>query len=224
VNRKVSREEMVARVSQIYAGKARLKKCLKANSLKRPAVPVSPGLIKSFFSVCWFTSFDSFGLCLLQDRKQQFWCPAPLREGEQHRRKLRPDKYQPPAARLLENYESDSSVEADEDTNPEIGGDAGTSPEASSTLNPRRKTRVAAAKQLISTATAKVAAVKTAKLEVEKKKKRKRKTSPPPAVETPVIPIPPTREVESEEEEDEATDVPLVVEDWTVGRSRLRRR
>jgi hypothetical protein len=40
------------------------------------------------------------------------------------------------------------------------------------------------------------------------------------AVETPVIPIPPTREVElEEEEEDEATDVPLVVEDWTVGRS-----
>jgi hypothetical protein len=114
-------------------------------------------------------------------------------------------------------------VEANEDTNPEIGGDAGTSPEASSALNPRRKTRVPAAKQLISTATAKVAAVKTAKLEVEKKKKRKRKTSPPPAVETPVIPIPPTREVESEEEEDEATDVPLVVEDWTVGRSRLRR-
>jgi hypothetical protein len=159
---------------------------------------------------------------LLQDREQQFWCPTPLREGEQHRRKLRPDKYQPPAARLLENYESDSSVEANEDTNPEIGGDAGTSPEASSALNPRRKTRVATVKQLISTATAKVAAVKTAKLEV-KKKKRKRKTSPPPVVETPVIPIPPTREVESEEEEDEATDVPLVVEDWTVGRSRLRR-
>jgi hypothetical protein len=39
------------------------------------------------------------------------------------------------------------------------------------------------------------------------------------AVETPVIPIPPTREVELEEEGDEATDVPLVVEDWTVGRS-----
>jgi hypothetical protein len=42
VNRKVSREEMSTRVSQIYAGKARIKKCPKAYSLKRPAHPVSP--------------------------------------------------------------------------------------------------------------------------------------------------------------------------------------
>jgi hypothetical protein len=38
MNRKVSREEMAMRVSQNYAGKARIKKCLKAYSLKRPAV------------------------------------------------------------------------------------------------------------------------------------------------------------------------------------------
>jgi hypothetical protein len=40
------------------------------------------------------------------------WCPSPLREGEQHRRKLRSDKYKPPAGHLLEFYESDSSVQA----------------------------------------------------------------------------------------------------------------
>jgi hypothetical protein len=35
VNRKVSKEGMVARVSQIYAGKARIKKCPKVYSLNR---------------------------------------------------------------------------------------------------------------------------------------------------------------------------------------------
>jgi hypothetical protein len=43
-----------------------------------------------------------------------------------HQRKLRSDKYQPPAGRLLEFYESDLSVEADEDTDVEVGGDART--------------------------------------------------------------------------------------------------
>jgi hypothetical protein len=37
VNRNVSREEMAARVSQMYSGKVRVKKCPKAHSLKRPA-------------------------------------------------------------------------------------------------------------------------------------------------------------------------------------------
>jgi hypothetical protein len=40
VNRKVSREEMVARVSQIYSGKVEVKKCPRAHSLKRLADPV----------------------------------------------------------------------------------------------------------------------------------------------------------------------------------------
>jgi hypothetical protein len=43
VNRKVSNEEMAARVSQIYVGKVRIKKCPMASSLSRPADPVSPG-------------------------------------------------------------------------------------------------------------------------------------------------------------------------------------
>jgi hypothetical protein len=40
VNRKVSKEQMAARVSQIYSGKVKVKKCPRAHSLKRPANPV----------------------------------------------------------------------------------------------------------------------------------------------------------------------------------------
>jgi hypothetical protein len=39
-NRKVFKEEMAARVSQMYSGKVKVKKCPKAHSLKRPADPV----------------------------------------------------------------------------------------------------------------------------------------------------------------------------------------
>jgi hypothetical protein len=56
------------------------------------------------------------------------WCPAPIPEGEIQRRKLRSNKYTLPAGRLLENYESDSSVEADEDTDAEAGADVTTRP------------------------------------------------------------------------------------------------
>jgi hypothetical protein len=40
VNRKVSKEEMAARVSQMYFGKVKVKKCRRAHSLKRSADPV----------------------------------------------------------------------------------------------------------------------------------------------------------------------------------------
>jgi hypothetical protein len=40
LNGKVSKEDMAARVSQTYYGKVKIKKCLKAHSLKRPADPV----------------------------------------------------------------------------------------------------------------------------------------------------------------------------------------
>jgi hypothetical protein len=40
VNRKVSKEEMAARVSQIYSGKVKVKKCPRAHSLKRLTDPV----------------------------------------------------------------------------------------------------------------------------------------------------------------------------------------
>jgi hypothetical protein len=40
VNCKISKDKMAARVSQIYSGKVKIKKCPKAHSLKRPADPV----------------------------------------------------------------------------------------------------------------------------------------------------------------------------------------
>jgi ribosomal protein L23 len=40
VNRKFSKQEMEARVSQIYSGKVKVKKCPRAHSSKRPADPV----------------------------------------------------------------------------------------------------------------------------------------------------------------------------------------
>jgi hypothetical protein len=102
---------------------------------------------------------------------------------------------------LLEFYESDSSVEADEDTGDEAGGgDAGTGPDASGAANPRRRTRSAVGKQSASAVAAAVSAVKA----TEKKKKRKRRATSPPVVVTPTIPTPRSREVESEEEEEES--------------------
>jgi hypothetical protein len=78
-----------------------------------------------------------------------------------HRRKLRSDKYKPPAGRLLEFYESDSSVEADEDTGDEAeGGDAGAAPGTGGAAKmQRRMTRSAVGKQLASAAAAAVKAV-----------------------------------------------------------------
>jgi hypothetical protein len=129
------------------------------------------------------------------------WCPSPLPEGELHRRKLRSDKYKPPAGRLLEFYKSDSSVEADEDTGDEAeGGDAGAASDAGGAAKVQRKTtRSAVGKQSASAAAAAVSAVKAA----EKKKERKRRAASPPAVVTPSIPTPYSWEVESEEEEEE---------------------
>jgi hypothetical protein len=56
VNRKVSKEEMEARVSQIYSEKVKIKKCPKAHSLKRPADLVSHG---TYFYVI-LSLFDDF--------------------------------------------------------------------------------------------------------------------------------------------------------------------
>jgi hypothetical protein len=116
---------------------------------------------------------------------------------------------------LLEFYESDSSVEADEDTDIEVGGDAGTDPKAGGAAKSRRKTMSAAAKQSVSAAATTVSAVKAA----EKKKKRKRKVTSPPAVMTPSIPAPRSREVESEEEEEDKVVEELPVEAARPARS-----
>jgi hypothetical protein len=40
VNRKVSKEDMAARVSQMYSGKVKVKKCPRAHSLKRSTDPI----------------------------------------------------------------------------------------------------------------------------------------------------------------------------------------
>jgi hypothetical protein len=116
----------------------------------------------------------------------------------------------------MEFNESDSSVEVDEDTDVEVGGDTRTGPDAGGAVKSRRKTRSTVAKHSASSAAAAVSAVKA----MEKKKKRKRKATSPPAVVTPVIPMPRLREVESEEEEEEeATKVLPGVEDRPVRRS-----
>jgi hypothetical protein len=122
------------------------------------------------------------------------WCPAPLPEAEQHRRKLRSDKYKPLASRLLECYESDSSVEADEDTNAEAGAD----PDAG-VVKSRRRTGSTVVKKSASAVAVAISAVKAAE-----QKKRKRKVASPPAVVTPSIATPRSWEVESEEEEEES--------------------
>jgi hypothetical protein len=141
----------------------------------------------------------------LQERELQLWCPAPLSEGEQHWRKLRSDKYKPPAGRLLEFYESYSSVEADEDTGDEAGGGGvGIGPDAGGAAKPQRRTRSAVGKQSVSAAAAAAAAVSAVKATEKKKKKRKRRVTSPPVVVTPTIPTPRSREVESEEEEEES--------------------
>jgi hypothetical protein len=160
----------------------------------------------------------------LQEGELQMWCPAPLLEGEQHRRKLRSDKYKPPAGRLLVFYEPDLSVEADDDTGDKAGdGDVGTDPDAGGAAKPRRRTRLAVGKQSASAVAAAVSAVKAA----EKKKKMKRKATSPPVVVTPTIPTPRSSEVESEEEEeeeeekekDEAIEELPVIEDGPTMRS-----
>jgi hypothetical protein len=125
------------------------------------------------------------------------------------------DKYKPPAGCLLEFYESDSSVVADEDTGNEAGdGDARTGPDAGGAAKSRRRTRSAVGKQSASAVAAAVSVVKAAK-----KKKRKRKATSPPAVVTPTIPTPRSREVKSEEEEDDEA-----VEEPQVEATRLARR
>jgi hypothetical protein len=94
----------------------------------------------------------------------QMWCPTPLPEGEIHRKKLRSDKYKPPGC-LLENYESDSLVEADEDTDAEAGADP-----TAGVAKSRRRTRSTVANKSATAIAAAISAVKAA----EQKKKRER--------------------------------------------------
>jgi hypothetical protein len=126
------------------------------------------------------------------------------------------DKYKPPVGRLLEFYESNLSVKANENTNVEGGDDTGAGPDAGGTAKPRLRTRSALGKQSASAVAATVSAVKATK-----KKKRKRKATSPPAVVTPTIPTPRSREVEPEEEEEEKDEA---IEELPVIEDRPRRR
>jgi hypothetical protein len=149
-------------------------------------------------------------------RELQMWCPAPLPKGEIHRRKLRSDKYKPLAGRLLENYESDSSVEAYEDTNAEAGADP-----AGGAAKSRCRTRSTVAKKSASAVATAISAVKAA----EQKKKSKRRAASPPAVATPTILTPCSREVGSEdEEEEEEKEKDEVVEELRVPEDQAARR
>jgi hypothetical protein len=124
----------------------------------------------------------------------QMWCLAPLPEGEIQRRKLRSDKYKPPVGHLLKNYESDSSVEADEDIDTEAGADP-----VVSAAKSQRRIRSTVAKKSASAVATTISAVKAA----EQKKKRTRRAASPPAIATPTIPTPRSREVRSEDDEEE---------------------
>jgi hypothetical protein len=148
----------------------------------------------------------------------QMWCLAPLPKGEIHRRKLRSDKYKPPASRLLENYESDSSVEADKDTDAEAGADL-----AAGTATSQRRTRSTVAKKSASAVATAISAMKAA----EQKNRRKRRVSSPLAVATPTILTPRSREFGSEyeeEEEEKEKEKDEVVEELPVPEDQAARR
>jgi hypothetical protein len=145
----------------------------------------------------------------------QMWCPAPLPEGELHRRKLRSDKYKPPAGRLLENYESDSLVEANEDTDAEVGADP-----AAGIAKSQRRTRSTVAKKSASTVATAISAMKAKE---QKKKKRKRRAASPPIIATPSIPTPRSQEVGSEEDEEEK-EKDEAVEELPVSEDQAARR
>jgi hypothetical protein len=143
----------------------------------------------------------------------QMWCPARLPEGEVQRRKLRSDKYKSPAGRLLENYESDSSVEANKDSDAQARADP-----VVGAAKSRRRTRSAVAKMSVSAVATTISAVKAAQ-----QKKRKRRAAFLLAIATPTIPMPRSREVgleheEEEKEKDEAVEELPVPEDQGAGR------
>jgi hypothetical protein len=136
--------------------------------------------------------------------------------GEIHRRKLRSDKYKPLAGRLLENYKSDSSVEANEDTDAEVGVDP-----ATGVAKSRRKTRSTVAKKSASAVATAICAVKVAE---QKKKKRKRRAASPPAIATPSILTPRSREVGSEEDEEEEEVKDEAFEEFPVSEDQVKDR
>lgn len=131
---------------------------------------------------------------LMQARAMNFWFPAPLPTGQEAQRKLRPEHHAGPGPEALEGYVSDSSVEADNDSDKEGHGGAEAASEASAP--PGRRTRAATAKIPASKAAAQAEQAWDAKAD----NKRKRGNMTPPVILVPTsveIPV---------EEEDEITD------------------
>jgi hypothetical protein len=100
VNRKVSKEEMAARVSQIY-WEGQGEEVLEGTLVEETGRPGK--ILRSVFrSLCFAFLIHlgriAFMSSVSQMRELQMWCPASLPEREIHRRKLRSDKYKPPAA------------------------------------------------------------------------------------------------------------------------------
>jgi hypothetical protein len=110
----------------------------------------------------------------------------------------------------LENYESDSSVEADEVTDVEAGADP-----AVGVAKSRRTTRSTVAKKSASAVAAAISAVKATE-QKKRKRKRKRRAASPPAIATPTILTPHSREVGSEDKEEEEKEKDEAVEELPV--------
>ena len=67
---------------------------------------------------------------VFQARKMQYWCPTPLPAGMEPRRKLRAlEDWKAPPTDLLEGYLSNSSMEADRDTDPDTTVASASKPE-----------------------------------------------------------------------------------------------
>jgi hypothetical protein len=109
---------------------------------------------------------------------------------------------------------SDSSVEADEDTNPEVGDDATNPPAASGATKPKLKTRVVIAKQ---STTRVVPRSRWQRLPNLRRTRRERGGQALPRRSRHWSSPPLTKEVE--DDEDEATNNLPVVEDRTERRS-----
>jgi hypothetical protein len=97
-NCKVTKENIVERVVQLYSGRSHNKTCPKAHSLVRPADIVSFPSSHIWVILFYIIKEDLSDLFfVLQAREMEYWCPAPLPGGLEPRRKLRSAKnYQAP--------------------------------------------------------------------------------------------------------------------------------
>jgi hypothetical protein len=113
VRRKVSKEEMVARMKNIFIGCIYNRKCPKALSVYRPSEEVS--LRPSFFATLQLVHFTDLSVCF-QFCEGIYWCPALLRNEEDQSFKVCAAwDVQVPPQQCIEEYISDSSVGSDDE-------------------------------------------------------------------------------------------------------------